>query len=342
MNACIRRKKVPSGVQHSVIDHRYFYEVEEVGNYTCGVAREAVANQLLEYGSNKFGVTELLTSLDAYIGNQSVTGFFIEQAVLQSISSDGLKDVDGISNPMPIIPFQGFPDFDTKISLALYAPLDFNFHGIDGIILQLDSSKKEAYVFPIQITIAKYHKVSEEGFFNHFDQWKRGLENFNVTATFIWITTNGPQVENVDENYRSHRNGAVLINPAYRSRNIHLRDVNKLIWDRYQGALKKKGRRDQNKVPMLESQASGNATEPEDVEELEKRIKKGIEEGIEPPQTKKAVPKDGVSKDHEIPPKRKPEGPKETVPEDGVSEEQKSAPKKKRGRPKKAQRTRSN
>src|SRR5436190_8173817 len=185
-------------------------------------------------------------------------------------------------------------------------------------------------MFPIQVTIAKSHKDSEESFFNHFDQWKGGLENFNVMATFIWITTNDPLVKNVDENYCSHRNGTVLINPAYSSRNIHLRDVNELIWARYQGALEEKERRDQNKVRMLESQASRNASEPEDVEELER-----IEEGIEPPQTKKAVPKDGVSEEHEIPPKRKPEGPKRTV------LEQESAPKKNHGRPKKAQQTRS-
>jgi hypothetical protein len=98
----------------SAIDHRYFYSVSPVGNYTCGVARDAVSSQLRFYGRNTFGVSEYLTSLDAYI---PVTGFFIENAVLETIASRGLND-EGIPGPMPTITFQGFPTFQMERSLA--------------------------------------------------------------------------------------------------------------------------------------------------------------------------------------------------------------------------------
>jgi hypothetical protein len=110
VDAYIRRREVPNGTLLSAIDHRYFYSEANVGNYTCGVVRDAVSYQLRHYGRNTFGVSEYLTSLDEYIHNQSVTGFFIEQAVLETVASRGLKD-EGIPGPMPTINFQGFPTF---------------------------------------------------------------------------------------------------------------------------------------------------------------------------------------------------------------------------------------
>ncbi|OXV06005.1 hypothetical protein Egran_06227, partial [Elaphomyces granulatus] len=133
VDACIRRREVPNGALPFAIDHRYFYSEANVGNYACGVARDAVSNQLRFDGCNTFGVSAYLTSLDAYIHNQSVTGFFIEQAVLETVASRGLKD-EGIPGPMSKINFQGFPTFETKRSLALYIPLSFNYRDIDSPI----------------------------------------------------------------------------------------------------------------------------------------------------------------------------------------------------------------
>jgi hypothetical protein len=77
VEACIRRSPVPAGVRLDLIDHRYFYEVENKGSYACGIAREAVASQLLLHGRNRFGDTAL-QGLDDYINNEPVVGFFIE------------------------------------------------------------------------------------------------------------------------------------------------------------------------------------------------------------------------------------------------------------------------
>lgn len=81
----------------ALIDHRFFYSTDgELGNYVCGVAREAVANQLRLHGITRFGNTAL-QSLDSYINNESVVGFFIEQAILQTIECRGLR----VENEIP-------------------------------------------------------------------------------------------------------------------------------------------------------------------------------------------------------------------------------------------------
>src|SRR5256885_5854596 len=90
VDACIRRMPVPAGVRPELIDHRYFYEVGNVGSYACGIARSAVASQLRLHGRNRFGNTAL-QSLNDYINNESVVGFFIEQVILQTIESRGLE-----------------------------------------------------------------------------------------------------------------------------------------------------------------------------------------------------------------------------------------------------------
>jgi hypothetical protein len=63
---------------------------------------------------------------------------------------------------------------------------------------------------------------------------------------FLWITANDASVGNKDKDYRSHRSGEMLKNPAFRSRNISLEDVNKTIWDRYKKALRKRGPRSEH------------------------------------------------------------------------------------------------
>src|SRR5208282_4374503 len=80
---------IPDGVRDQLIDRRYFYAKDGKGDYACGVARKAAASMLRVYGMNRLGSKGLLTSLNAYIDNESVVGFFIEQAVLHTIESRG-------------------------------------------------------------------------------------------------------------------------------------------------------------------------------------------------------------------------------------------------------------
>jgi len=264
VDACIRRRPVPAGVRPELIDHRYFYELGNKGSYACGIAREAVASQLRLHGKNRFGNTAL-QSLDDYINNESVVGFFIEQAILQTIEFRGLQTEPEISQPMTMIPFEYFPVFNTSKELALYVPCDFNYRAIDGIILRLYTGTKKAILFPIQITIAKSHKKSEELFFNRWKEWKAGLKDFDIEIRFLWISNKDPSHANVDGRSRELRHGNVVINPDYASRWIHLENVNMDIWNRYSEAVENK----MMPKPVLEELASGTSKEQRDAEEQE-------------------------------------------------------------------------
>jgi hypothetical protein len=245
VDACIQRRPVPAGVRPELIDHRYFYEEENVGSYACGIAREAVTRQLRLHGRNRFG-NKALQSLNNYISNESVVRFFIEQAILQTIEFRGLEMITEISQPMKMIPFEDYPVFDTSNKLALYVPCNFNYYAIDGIILRLDRSSvkngetKRAILFPLQITIAKSHKNSEEHFFNQWEEWSASLKGFDVEVRFLWISVENPSHRNVGKSSRSLRHKDMTINPPYTSRWIHLEEVNKDVWNRYLEALNNK------------------------------------------------------------------------------------------------------
>ena len=273
VDACIERRPVPARVRPELIDHRYFCEAENVGSCACGIAREAVAGQLRLHGENRYGNTAL-QSLDDYISNESVVRFFIEQAILQTIQFRGLKTIPEISQPMTMIPFDGYPVFDTSKELALYVPCNFNYYAIDGIILRLNHSsgsngeREKAIPFPLQITIAKPHKDSEKHFFNQWNKWKASLKNFDVEVRFLWISIENPSHTNLDESSRSLRHKKMTIHPPYSSRWIHLEEVNKDVWNRYSEALNKK-MMPKPKLAVLEGQASRTSKEQGDAEEQE-------------------------------------------------------------------------
>ena len=224
-----------------LIDNRYFFAKAPggVGEYACGIAREAAARQLRRYKMDKFGDTDFLAALNDYISNPSITGFFIEQAVLSSIASRGLEISEQISKRMDTVMFSGdIPEFNTtKGDPVLYCPIDFNFRGIDGIIVRFAGRK--CFMFPLQITVAKSHSDSEEVFFNEWSKWTNKLSDFEVEPVFVWITKEDSKVEPVSAKILSTRSGDKLVRPEFRRRKISLKDVNLDIWVRYRGALEK-------------------------------------------------------------------------------------------------------
>ena len=174
-----------------LIDHRYFEggPDESIGKCACGISREAAARELRRYGIEKFGQTDFLTALNQYADNPSVIGFFIEQAVLSSTAARGLNIGQDICETMTVQAFeQNFPRFNTNATNPmLHCPVDFNYRGIDGIIVRFDNSggKKTCFMFPLQITAAKTHSDSEQVFFSQWQLWTKGLEDDEVVPMFL-------------------------------------------------------------------------------------------------------------------------------------------------------------
>ncbi|KAG0128866.1 hypothetical protein HOY82DRAFT_621391 [Tuber indicum] len=251
VSACIRRQPTPTDVDPELIDHRYFYEWcptaatrHEVGAYACGVARDAVVKKLRKYGKNKFGDADFLKALDEYINNEAVTGFFIEENLLSTISLNGLEIGRDISKPMDTQMFRGYPTFTITKQPILYCPIQFNFRAIDGIIVRFDLSgqpdgkRGKCFMFPLQITIAKSHTDTEREFFKDWSGWIRDLDDYNLEVVFLWISAKEPWEKKVNRY------------PGYLSKNIHIRDVNRDTWERYDRALKSRSGRGQPGVAV--------------------------------------------------------------------------------------------
>jgi hypothetical protein len=233
-----------SAVIPKLVDHRYFYNEQtqegNVGNYTCGVVRNAVAMELRANGWN-FADTDFLRSLPDYINNPCVAGFMIEQAVLSSIGSHGLAIGTSINKPMQVVMFEDkFPDFLTNKTdrPVLYCPRQFNFRGIDGIIIRIEpegkSPKRKLSMFPLQITLAPdTHSDSHKLFFGQYEQWIKDLQEFEVLPEFVWITPDPPSL-------KSHHKNSRINQPKHKERYVDLKDVSRDIWNRYEEAKRNK------------------------------------------------------------------------------------------------------
>jgi len=214
-------------------DHRYFYIEDSIGHCTCGLAQETMARVLRDIGEDIFLDSEWLNSMITFRNNPSVLGFIVEQACLSSISQKGLK-VGGLGfDNIPTIMFQKEPTYKTSEQIAIYVPIAFNFKAIDGLILSLDTSPSEgikgkARLIPIQITIASSHSDSATTFFNKWKNWIKGLEEYDVEATFLWITEGTRATIEVEKNEMELRK-VQKSRPSYTLVNVTIEDVNKDI-----------------------------------------------------------------------------------------------------------------
>ena len=78
---------------------------------------------------------------------------------------------------------------------VLYRPKVCNYAAIDGMIVLIESKKNEEekpklLMVPIQITVQKSrHSDSHAAFLTKYNEWTRGLSEFDVELDFVWITS---------------------------------------------------------------------------------------------------------------------------------------------------------
>lgn len=238
--ACIHRDYLPSGYNDyfDLIDHRYFFRQKgRRGNYTCGLVRDAVAGQLLEEGVN-FADTDWLTSLPDCIQNKTITGFFIEHAVLSAIRRNGLAIKRCVGTSMQVKCLRGFGDLTTGVAgkPVLYRPEISNFPDIDGMIVLIKSKENEGdkpklLMIPFQITVnLSTHPDSHAAFIAKYDKWTKGLSEFDVELEFVWIT---PEKDHVEKHKADRKSKC----PKHKERFLPFKSVSEEIWRQYQTAL---------------------------------------------------------------------------------------------------------
>jgi hypothetical protein len=200
------------------MDHCYFYvDSEGSGRYSCGLARQAITEFLrINAKESIFIGAEWYDTLMAFKNNPSVIGFTVEQMVISKIASAGLRLRD---IHFPAAQTVAFDTLTTRLSIdkpqAYYVPVRFNLKAIDLLFASIDLQKKTAHIVPIQITVAKQHKDSEAAFFADQDTWLRGLENFKVKKSFVWIY-HGQGRKEVNRKLEELRRGTVQTNPDHK------------------------------------------------------------------------------------------------------------------------------
>ena len=254
MNACILNCSI-GFIDPDLCDHRYFFRKSQDGVTrgfsTCGVARDALTKFLRGYGAIKASEYHYwLQYLPSVIHNPSVTGFLIEHACLSFIVLNGLNINMGISGGMFPQTFPGkYPDYNRTKELVIYCPTNFNFPAIDALIVRLDltESKKKAWLFPVQVTIAKRHSDSELEFFAHWAEWCDRLSDFETEVHFLWVTNDNCHLsKDLERKVHSSARGETLIHPDYTSHRLPISLVSSDISRRLESA------RSRASIPLLE------------------------------------------------------------------------------------------
>jgi len=247
--ACFTHSTVPRGLSSDLIDHRYFYHLDlpnTPGAYTCGVARNAVADQIFDIVIN-FADAHFLTSLDDFIDNISVTEFWLSHTVLSSIRLNGLAIGENMKKGVELRVLTDPSDLktDVKNKPVLYHPEKFNFKAIDGIILSIQSDeqrvdgsatntnmkKEKLLVLPLQLALTQAPQPSSrEMFFEDYGDWIADISNsFDIEVHFLWID----QISKRIREYQADPDGNW---PKHTERSIRLKDINPEVWEEYRAA----------------------------------------------------------------------------------------------------------
>lgn len=95
--------------------------------------------------------------------------------------------------------------------------------------------EKIAQLSPIQVTIQKSHRSSEEQFLNSWSFWSGSLGECKIIVTFTWVTSDQEfKRTSRGENLRKLRDGSEkVVHPSYDSIYIPLNEVSGRVWKRY-------------------------------------------------------------------------------------------------------------
>ena len=195
-------------------DLRYFYfdtSPNRLGHSTCGMA---FGTLLAIYRHTKRNLSYNRYDWYAAISrspNSTVLGYLVEHMCLSAIARGALNDiVKSLPNRLEKAFFDGTPAVEVLVRSEnlchLYIPTAFDFPDIGGAIIRLDRKERMAYIYPIQITIAKTHTNSKESFYkNQWTAWDErfSTEGYRTSSTFVWVNRQGSSRESAGKNTKS-------------------------------------------------------------------------------------------------------------------------------------------
>jgi hypothetical protein len=179
---CANFRRSQVHIRPSYIDPNYY------GHCVCGAAREAMVDYFCEC---KFETLDQNTWYTAVreTTNPIVRGFLAEQILIRHIAKHGLTYVNSSLTEMDHAFFDAIPMWQMDKTLCIYIPRSHRFTNIDCIIVHMNSKKCTVHFYPIQITLSRRHKDSEERFYlMSWNTFKEEFESagFTVHSTFVW------------------------------------------------------------------------------------------------------------------------------------------------------------
>ena len=206
----------------SLYDLRYFHvDKRGIGRNTCGIALETMTSLLRTYDNTPF-LDDSWYSAVSRSANPIVRGFLAEQICISNIATNGLKVVHPKLGRMTTAIFETAPNFTEFLSsdheTRVYVPTAYNFRAVDGVVLLLDRSSKQAIMFAIQFTLSQNHKQSDKDF--HTKLWPSWIEpiesaGYSVQSTFVWIDKKQPSEHVEPKLVKSLRSGDKVVHPDY-------------------------------------------------------------------------------------------------------------------------------
>jgi hypothetical protein len=230
MDGCLQHQNVAE--RRDLYDLRYFYDDNSIGQYTCGVAFETMVSIFRQYRLDRFCGQEWYSAVERSPDNPVVQGYLAEHICLSSIVANGLSAVNTQLRRMSHASFQGRPNWDALLKsdyeLCLYTPRPYNFKAVDGVILLLCHSTKQAHMYPIQFTLSMRHKKSDKDFYTEmWRSWAKPIEDagFTLESTFVWIDKKQPSDQIEPARVRKLKSQEIIVHPEYRVTHVGVEQV---------------------------------------------------------------------------------------------------------------------
>ncbi|KAA8898773.1 hypothetical protein FN846DRAFT_909953 [Sphaerosporella brunnea] len=225
-----------------LIDWRFFKVENGIGSATCGLARRSLAAYLKSVSHhNDFLTATWMDRLATSGGNPAMLGFLVEQTIISSLVVngcpvsavvEGFKELHGgwtdesFAGEAPVI--------SKRRGTTIYIPMAYNYKAVDAIVVHQCAAprtgKPKAFVVGLQVTIAGNHLKSELNFFEHWDDWARQLDAFDVEARFLWIREAGKLPSVQKKAAGTFRwDGKTIITPPFTLINSTVESINKDI-----------------------------------------------------------------------------------------------------------------
>lgn len=223
-------------------DPRYFYYREGKGVCINGFVQRTLARCLREIAWEQqypmFLTPTWFAGLISLSHNPSVLDFLVEEMVIETMAQVGFMSLEEVFIPASDICKFFFNSYPPRIQheegYGLYLPTRYSPTHINCYIIHLQKEERECMIIPVQVTIAKRHKCSDEDFYTQaWRKWRNSLEclGYNVKLAFLWVVErNCKVIEEQPFAYDRHMVGIRYVSKTVAEHLARVREAQDRVW----------------------------------------------------------------------------------------------------------------